>query len=57
MNTKQVGVLLLSFQGGVLIVNVIAKPKGVFDNLKNQVNIVQNKISYINQHKNKLIFY
>ena len=56
MNTKQVGVLLLSFQGGVLIVNVIAEAKGVFDNLKNQVNMVQNRINYVNRYKIELVF-
>ena len=31
--------------------------KGVFGNIKNLVNMVQNRTSYINQYKNELVFY
>ena len=30
---------------------------GVFGNLKNLVNMVQNRTSYINWYKNELVFY
>ena len=30
--------------------------KEVIDNLKNQVNMLQNKTDYVNWYKNKLIF-
>ena len=31
--------------------------KGVFGNLKNLVNMVQSKTSYVNWYKNELVFY
>ena len=31
--------------------------KRVFDKLKNQVNMIQSRISYINRYKNELVFY
>ena len=30
--------------------------EGVFSNLKNLVNMVQNRTSYVNRYKNELIF-
>ena len=31
--------------------------KGVFDNLKNEVNIVQSKTNYTSRYKNEIIFF
>ena len=35
----------------------LVKTKGVFGNLKNLVNMVQSRTSYINRYKNELVFY
>ena len=36
---------------------LVRQLKGVFDNLKNQINMVQSKTSDINLYKNELIFH
>ena len=48
--------VLLTLNFGTLT-SVKFKPKEVFGNLENQVNMIQSKTSYINRYKNKLVFY